>query len=244
MPILQDSFYLYYFSSVFSYSRYVRFCTFNVLRRFTIQQQQILSPYYCYNWNHLYLIFPQKFAGFFIVNSNCLFISSFEKKRNNIDYPIPLLYKIIGVLLADSLSVDIFSDETSEAGILYLEDERKIINWKGYLGYFIQSVGLILLLYSLIRYYIVQKDVVNHACKFFIKYAYVLIYLSFLLFEQDLSSYLSPRFLHAATFPLLFPLHITFKIPKEHLMTKQQQAFYLCIVFITYYTLCTNIDWV
>ena len=131
----------------------------------------------------------------------------FPLSKNNVIISIilfPLLYKIIGVLLADSLSVDIFSDETSEAGILYLEDERKIINWKGYLGYFIQSVGLILLLYSLIRYYIVQKDVVNHACKFFIKYAYVLIYLSFLLFEQDLSSYLSPRFLHAATFPLLF----------------------------------------
>ena len=48
-----------------------------------------------------------------------------------------------------------------------------------------------------------KKEVIDRPIYFYIKYGYILVYISFLFYGQGTSSFISSRFLHASTFPLI-----------------------------------------
>ena len=59
------------------------------------------------------------------------------------------------------------------------------------------------MLYLSMKFVLIKKEVVDRSIYFCIKYGYILVYISFLFYGQGVSSFISSRFLHASTFPLI-----------------------------------------
>lgn len=102
----------------------------------------------------------------------------------------------LGILFLDESSTDFIVDHLNE------EKVASLTNW-GIISSIIEWLPKFLLFYVLIKEYIFDSNKLPNQMRFYLKSAYVLFYLACLFFGQEMSSYMSPRTLHACSFFLL-----------------------------------------
>ena len=128
-------------------------------------------------------------AWFFPLNKKTIVISLIA---------FPFLYGAI-FTLAESISFINESDWMTD----YMNRDKTEMNLNGLLVTIFRSAIIILLVYDIAKKYLNNNVGRSKAQLFMFKYAYVLLYVSFLFLGQTTSYWVSDRALHAASFPLV-----------------------------------------
>lgn len=123
----------------------------------------------------------------------------------------PVLYKIITRWAMWFLGLDIISDETSASGLSYLDREVFKRNFLGQLQWVITYLPLILSAIFLVKSIIYDKMQFPKYGKFLFRTAYNLLYIGLLFYNQEVSAFISSRFLHASYFFMLIPTIVLFQ---------------------------------
>lgn len=115
----------------------------------------------------------------------------------------PFLYCGIILLTNNVMNLDVLAANTEKLAEHYIEGQHSEKNFWGVACDLLNFSGQLLMLYLSIRFVLRQKEQISSVIVFLIKYGYVLVYMSFLFYGQSVSSFISSRFLHASTFPLI-----------------------------------------
>lgn len=115
----------------------------------------------------------------------------------------PILYSLIMVATTYLLNLDFLVADTEQLAESYMEKSKADINYLGVFFNILHFSGQLLILYLATTFILKNKKFVNKSIFFLLKYGFVLVYISFLFYGQGTSSFISSRFLHASTFPLV-----------------------------------------
>lgn len=115
----------------------------------------------------------------------------------------PILYFAIMMAAQYLLDINILENGAEMLAEKYMERADEKLNIGGIAFDALHFSGQLLMLYLAAKYVIGHKAKMNKAIVVLFKYGYILIYISFLFYGQSTSSFISSRFLHASTFPLV-----------------------------------------
>ena len=96
----------------------------------------------------------------------------------------------------------------------YQMSEKKELNVNGVIITIFEKTVLLLLVFNLTKKFLFDKIESTKAQRFIYKYAYIMIYVSFLFLGQEVSNWVSNRTLHAASFALVLCASQCFDIDK------------------------------
>ena len=85
----------------------------------------------------------------------------------------------------------------------YQVSEKMVKNINGIIVAFFEKTVLLFLVFNITKKYLYDKIESTEAQRFIYKYAYLMVYVSFLFFGQEVSNWVSDRTLHAASFALV-----------------------------------------
>ena len=132
------------------------------------------------------------------------FVLPFNKKTILISLVLfPLLYVSLMQLLGPIMSYLSLNEEQASFISQYIESEKLATNALGWIPIIIEKTSFILLMFLLTKKMVYDKIPQTSAHRLMFKFSYIMVYLSFLFFEQGTSSWISSRTLHAATFGLV-----------------------------------------
>lgn len=115
----------------------------------------------------------------------------------------PFLYKFVPSFLMFLLSNLALPQETVKFGLLYLAQENVSYNVNGIIRLIWSWSGFLLTIFLTGRYLIENKECTSPSILLLFKYGYLLVYIAFLFYGQDMGSPFYSRSLHASSFPLL-----------------------------------------
>lgn len=115
----------------------------------------------------------------------------------------PILYLSVMAFSKYFLEMNVLNAETEQLAEKYIERADSKLNIGGIVFDMLNFAGQLLMLYVTIKYTLTHKEHSNKAILLLLKYGYLLVYISFLFYGQSTSSFISSRFLHASTFPLV-----------------------------------------
>ena len=115
----------------------------------------------------------------------------------------PILYISVMQLLGPMASYLSLNEEQASFISNYTDSEKLITNMLGWIPIIIEKTAFILLIILLSKKIIYENIPQTSAHRLMFKFSYILLYLSFLFFEQETSSWISNRTLHAASFGLV-----------------------------------------
>ena len=115
----------------------------------------------------------------------------------------PFFYGITILITNNLIDLNILSIGTENLAEGYISKHNSELNILGIAFDLLNFSGQLLMLYLSIKFILSKKKVVDKPIIFLIKYGYILVYISFLFYWQGVSSFISSRFLHASTFPLI-----------------------------------------
>lgn len=115
----------------------------------------------------------------------------------------PFLYSIILLYFVNFSFFDRLNEDQVNLITTYQSSENVVSNINGIIGIVFNKAVLLLLLFNITKKYLFSKIEVSKAHFFIYKYAYFLIYISFLFLGQDISPWISSRTLHASSFALV-----------------------------------------
>ena len=115
----------------------------------------------------------------------------------------PFIYGITLALFDGSFFLQNLSEEQLDFVSVYQEKENSGLNLNGLINLVFSKIILLLLVFIIVKKYLYQKNDISKSQFFLFKYAYVMIYVSFLFLRGDVSNWLSIRTLHAGSFALL-----------------------------------------
>lgn len=116
----------------------------------------------------------------------------------------PILYKYL-YSISEYFLINSFANEQSiTSGINYLNsDFNTYANLNGLIRMIVNRTSIILLLlYAIIRVFFKNSDHINYGMKVFLQYSYILIYLSFFFYGQQVSAFFASRFWDASLYPM------------------------------------------
>lgn len=143
----------------------------------------------------------------------------------------PFLYVSLMQLLGPIMSFLSLNEEQALFISQYVESEKMISNVLGWIPIIIEKMSFILLMFILTKKIIFDKIPLTSAHRLMFKFSYILIYLSFLFFEQRTSSWISARTLHAATFSLVLCTTMCFNNYENHKRTKIEKLVLMMLIF-------------
>lgn len=115
----------------------------------------------------------------------------------------PILYFMIMMAVKYLLDMNILNYGAEMLAEKYVGQANEKQNIGGIAFDALHFSGQLLMLYIVAKFVISHKEKMNKAIVVLYKYGYLLIYISFLFYGQSTSSFISSRFLHASTFPLV-----------------------------------------
>lgn len=115
----------------------------------------------------------------------------------------PFLYGVTMLITNDLIGLNILAAGTENLAESYINKQHSELNILGIAFDLLNFSGQLLMLYLSMKFVLNQKEIVDKPIFFLIKYGYILVYVSFLFYGQGVSSFISSRFLHASTFPLV-----------------------------------------
>ena len=115
----------------------------------------------------------------------------------------PVLY--LGMMVGTNYLLDLnfLNSETEQLAEHYFEGAKASVNVFGAIFDILHFSGQLTMLYLAMNFVLNNKANINKVVVALFKYGYILVYISFLFYGQGTSSFLSSRFLHASTFPLV-----------------------------------------
>lgn len=141
----------------------------------------------------LYL-FLLVFAYFFPFNKKTFVVSLLV---------FPLLYMFALSFFQKFSFFDYFNADQIYLVSKYQETEKITSNINGIIQKFFESTIYLLLLFDMTKKFLYEKIKVTKEQFFMYKYAYIMVYVYFLFFGQNISNWVSNRTLHAASFALV-----------------------------------------
>lgn len=148
----------------------------------------------------------------------------------------PFLYSVI-IVLFQHFSLFSFLNEEQEFLITrYQESTKDIKNVFGIIETVFEKASLILFMIAIIKRYLYDRIPCSKAHYFIFKYSYVMVYVSFLFLGQEVSSWISTRSLHAATFALVLCASHTFNLWENDKRTKLEKIAFLMMFISTTWT--------
>lgn len=115
----------------------------------------------------------------------------------------PVLYFAVMMTTKYLLDINILENGAELLAEKYMERADEKLNIGGIVFDALHFSGQLLMLFLAARFVVSHKKEINKAVVLLFKYGYILIYISFLFYGQSTSSFISSRFLHASTFPLV-----------------------------------------
>lgn len=175
---------------MFALSYYVPFRIGNVIRFVFVGLTIALSTFFHKSLGIYALLFP--LAVLLPYNKKTIILSLIL---------FPVFYTAIYTLSSDILGMGFLGEQTIDRGASYLERESEgTYNIYGILTNSIMWIALFLYFQETTKYYL--KNTCNKVILYIQKYTFVLVYISFLFYGQNISSFLYTRTLHFAMFPL------------------------------------------
>lgn len=139
----------------------------------------------------------------FIILFCVSFLFKVNKRNIYISFLLfPFLYGLIAIIVPYLTNLNIGNDDLMHHAEVYTDMEKIIANWKGLIQIVLSWSGLILLMFQLSKYYIIHTE--NKAIFALFRYSYLLIYIAALFLGQQYTSFIYSRFIHAASFTLIF----------------------------------------
>ena len=140
----------------------------------------------------------------FIIGMLLAFLLPFNKKTILLSLLLfPFLYVSIMQFIGSLSSVLSLSNDQSSFITQYTDSEKIVSNTLGWIPIIIEKMAFFLLMLLLTKKMIYDNIPQTSAHRLIFNFSYIMIYLSFLFFEQSTSSWISSRTLHAATFGLV-----------------------------------------
>lgn len=115
----------------------------------------------------------------------------------------PFLYSIASGQFFNSSVFQYFSEGQMFLFSNYQSQEHLDSNLNGLINVIFSKLVLLALLFFVVRKFLYQNIQTTKSEFFLFKFAYIMVYISFLFFRTDVSNWLSTRTLHAGTFALI-----------------------------------------
>lgn len=113
----------------------------------------------------------------------------------------PVLYKSASLIAMWFLGNTIADETSTASGEQYLEsDFYQIANLGGLLQMSLHRLPILIMLFIAIYKIYFKKQSLNYGWKVYLNYTFMLMYVSFLFYGQQVSAFLSPRFWDASTY--------------------------------------------
>ena len=153
----------------------------------------------------------------------------------------PFLYDITKELSAQFIGLVSSNDMMQEKTTKYIESSYRVeINIRGFLKLFVNRIPVLMLFFYGIKKVLVDKVEVSYMEKHLLMLTYMLIYISCLFFNNNVSAYLSQRFWDAACFPLTIFAMVFLRNYSGNLYVKvAMYAFLISNIFNMAYSLYT-----
>lgn len=143
----------------------------------------------------------------------------------------PLLYVSLMQLIGPIMSLLSLNEEQSSFISQYVDSEKLVSNVLGWIPIIIEKTSFILLMFLLTKKMVYDKIPQTSAHRLMFKFSYIMVYLSFLFFEQGTSSWISDRTLHAASFGLLLCSSYLFNNCKNRRRTRFEKIV-MCMLIL------------
>lgn len=115
----------------------------------------------------------------------------------------PFLYFITSALSGKLLALEIFNDQQEAFMNRYFDQESDSLNSIGLITKIFEKSSLVLFLLLVVKKVLYDNVPTSKAQYFTFKYAYLMVYVSFLFLGQDTSIWISSRALHAGMFAMV-----------------------------------------
>ena len=153
----------------------------------------------------------------------------------------PFLYDITKELSTQFVGLVSSNDMMQEKATKYIESSFRVeLNIRGFLKLFINRLPVLMLFFYGIKKVLIEKVEVSYMEKHLLMLTYMLIYISCLFFNNNVSAYLSQRFWDAACYPLTIFAMVFLRNYSGNLYVKvTMYAFLISNIFNMAYSLYT-----
>ena len=153
----------------------------------------------------------------------------------------PFLYDITKELSTQFIGLVSSNDMMQEKATKYIESSFRVeLNIRGFLKLFINRLPVLMLFFYGIKKVLIEKVEVSYMEKHLLMLTYMLIYISCLFFNNNVSAYLSQRFWDAACYPLTIFAMVFLRNYSGNLYVKvTMYAFLISNIFNMAYSLYT-----
>lgn len=149
----------------------------------------------------------------------------------------PFIYVAFKYIASYLLSLDLGGGDFENSGSHYLEGENfSVTNLNGYFSLILCRLPILLLLYYVISRTL-QGVIDNKVVVYFSKYAYWLIYISCVFFNQPTSSFLSVRFWDASLYSLVFVFPLALYMKKDKIISLGYSLLILSNIYSLLYSI-------
>ena len=149
------------------------------------------------------IYFHESMPAFLFMIPVAMFMPFNSKVLNMSIVLFPFFYGATILITHELMSLNILAVGTENLAENYIGKQRSEQNFFGIAFDILNFSGQLLMLYLVIKFMLKQKESINKAVIFLVKYGYILMYISFMFYGQGVSSFISSRFFHASTFPLI-----------------------------------------
>ena len=167
----------------------------------------------------------------FIICMLLAFILPFNKKLILISLLLfPFLYVSVMQLQGAVMSYLSLNEEQTTFITNYADSEKVLTNMLGWIPIILEKLTFILLIIFLTKKMVYDNIPQTSTHRLMFKFSYIMLYLSFLFFEQETSSWISSRTLHAASFGLVLCSTYCFDNNKNIKRTKLERITILMLI--------------
>lgn len=115
----------------------------------------------------------------------------------------PFLYVVSFHIFKDFVFFEQLNEEQTKLITKYQGTERMEMNINGIIQTVFEKAVIVLLLFNMVKKYLFNKIESTKAQRYIFKFAYIMVYVSFLFLGQEVSNWVSNRTLHASSFALV-----------------------------------------
>lgn len=138
----------------------------------------------------------------------------------------PFLYGATILLTNNLMDLNILAAGTENLAENYVGKQNNAQNILGIACDALNFSGQLLMLYLAVKFVLGHKEQTNKNIILLVKYGYVLVYISFMFYGQGVSAFISSRFLHASTFPLI----VVYSYYLQHHRTKKNDRVVMALL--------------
>ncbi len=138
----------------------------------------------------------------------------------------PFLYGVTVFVTNNLMELNILAAATENLAEGYINKQHSELNFFGVAFDVLNFSGQLLMLFLSTKFILDHRGKINNSVAVLTKYGYILMYISFLFYGQSVSSFISSRFLHASTFPLV----VVYSYYMQHHIINKKDRVSMCLL--------------